>query len=74
MTTEPGYLDATYCDYYEDCVKAPRCHRPLTPKVKAQLNAMGEDHPPVFNHQPDCHQTAEELTKELYGNETAKDS
>lgn len=57
-----GYCDMTFCEHWEDCVKAATCPRPLTPEVAAAARKWwGADGAPiaVFVSKPECHQAME---------------
>lgn len=61
------YRDMTFCTFYKTCAKAKRCHRPLTPQVKAQAaNWWGSDDAPiaVFGEKPQCYEEIETQTKQ----------
>ena len=56
------FRDMTFCKHYVDCIKAPDCPRPLTPKVvEDAAKWWGSDDAPiaVFIYKPDCHEEVE---------------
>ena len=58
-----GYRDMTFCPFSIDCVKAPTCHRALTPEVHASAVRWwgGPDYPIcLYSNQPECHELAKE--------------
>lgn len=53
------YMDMTFCRFYEDCIKAKDCPRPLTPEVKAKAEKWMKNAPIcVYSEKPTCHKQA----------------
>jgi hypothetical protein len=53
------FRDQTFCTFWENCAKAPECHRPLTPEVREKALKWwgGEGYPiSMFLNKPSCHE------------------
>ena len=58
-----GFRDMTFCTYDNDCAKAKKCPRVLTPEIReAARKWWGNAEAPIimFFEKPQCHEKVEE--------------